>query len=254
MVYKVTITDNSNTPLRYLPDLPNFKNGTEYTFHPGVNIIVGENGCGKTTLLKLIESYLIVDKEECNKGIYSSNIRRLFNMKDELLDGTSVIADYKKNTFRLCHVAEKDNDNIMSSFRNFGTFFEQRHASTGEGVHIALESLFSYIFEGGASTSFDYSQFTTDYPAYIEYINSHKDTSIDEWTILMDEPDRNLDVDNITQIKGILSFHKPQTQLITVVHNPLLIYSLSNVKDINIIEMTKDYVQKVKTTIDNLLK
>lgn len=41
-----------------------------------------------------------------------------------------------------------------------------------------------------------------------------------EYTVLMDEPDRNLDIDNIMQIYNVLSFHKPQTQIIAIIHNP----------------------------------
>ena len=61
MVTKVYIKDNSNSPVRYISELDNFKNGTQYTFKEGINVIVGENGCGKTTLLNLIRSYLLVD-------------------------------------------------------------------------------------------------------------------------------------------------------------------------------------------------
>ena len=67
MVTKVYIKDNSNSPVRYISELDNFKNGTQYTFKEGVNVIVGENGCGKTTLLNLIRSYLLVDEKECDK-------------------------------------------------------------------------------------------------------------------------------------------------------------------------------------------
>lgn len=255
MIYKVKIKDNQKSPLHYLPDLEAFKNGTEYLFQPGVNVIVGENGCGKTTLMKLIESYLVVDKEECGRGTFNSNINRLYqSLGKDFLGGVSVIADYEKNTFRLCHVAEKDDDQVMSSFRNFGTFFEQKHASTGEGVHMALASLFGYMFGGGAKLKFNYSQFKEDYPEYIKYITKHRNTCIDEWTILMDEPDRNLDIENIDEIRGVLSFHKEQTQIIAVIHNPLLIYNLSNNPEVNLIEMTPGYVGKVKKTIDNLIK
>lgn len=259
MVFKISIKDNKKSPIYYLPNLNSFKNGTEYIFKPGVNVIVGENGCGKTTLMKLIEAYLMVDKEECDRGIYNSNISRLFDKgkwdeEKSLLDGVSVFADYEKNTFRLCHVAEKDNDDVMKSFRNFGTSFEQRHASTGEGVHMALSSLFNMMFSSDARLTYDYSQFQKDYPQYVEYITKHRNSSTDEWTILMDEPDRNLDIENIDEIKGILSYHKPQAQIIAVVHNPLLIYSLSNNPEVNVIEMTKGYVKKVKDIINSILK
>ena len=49
-----------------------------------------------------------------------------------------------------------------------------------------------------------------------------------EYTVLMDEPDRNLDIDNIMQIYNVLSFHKPQTQIIAIIHNPALIYKLKS--------------------------
>lgn len=240
--------------------MKNFKNGTEFNFKSGVNIIVGENGCGKTTLMKLIEAYLMVDKEECDRGIFNSNINRLYqSIGKDFLGGVSVIADYEKNTFRLCHVAEKNNDQVMKNFRNFGTFFEQKHASTGDGVHIALKSLFNMMFSKEAKLKFDYTQFKEDYPAYTEYINNNKldivkNGYLDEWTILMDEPDRNLSIDNIEDIKSILSIHKEKTQVIAVIHNPILIYSLSKIEGINFIEMTKGYVDKVIRTLSKLIK
>lgn len=55
MITKLKITDNANTPLSYLPDV--FENGFEVEFKSGVNIIVGENGCGKTTLMNLLKIY-----------------------------------------------------------------------------------------------------------------------------------------------------------------------------------------------------
>jgi hypothetical protein len=132
--------------------------------------------------------------------------------------------------------------------------FTQKHSSTGESVLVAVNSLFNYMFRKEAKLTFDYSQFKESDPLYWEYVKSHQQEGSDEWTILMDEPDRNLDIENIDQIKGILSFHKPQTQIIAVVHNPLLIYNLSKKKSINIIEMTDEYVDKVKKLVNNLVR
>lgn len=58
------------------------------------------------------------------------------------------------------------------------------------------------------------------------------------------EPDRNLDIDNIMDLYKVLSFHKPQTQIIAVIHNPALIYKLSKLDHVNFIEMTKGYLKK----------
>ena len=256
MVYKVAIKDNTKSPIKYLPDLDTFKNGIEYTFKPGVNIIVGENGCGKTTLMNLIKKYLLVDFTECNRGSYGCNTDSLYNNifeKNKLLDGVEVYADYHKNTFRLSHAGEKNGQQALETFEDFGTMFTQKHSSTGESVLVAINSLFNYMFSKKAKLTFDYNQFKESDPLYLEYINKHRIEG-DEWTILMDEPDRNLDIENINQIKSILSYHKEYTQIIAVVHNPLLIYTLSKNKDINFIEMTEGYIHKIQSIIRTLVK
>ena len=257
MIEKVVIRNNKRTPVGYLPDLPAFKNGKEYNFKPGVNIIVGRNGSGKTTLMKIIEAYLLVDKNECSIGKFNSNINMLFNsfIDANLLDGADVYADYRKNTFRLCHKDEKNNDDILSSGKAFFEHFEQVRSSTGEGVVMAISSLFNYMYSKEAKLMFDYEAVAAKvehYSQYGEYVNNHRVEQYDEFTILMDEPDRNLDIDNIEQIKGVFSFHKPHTQIIAVVHNPLLIYILSKNKDVNIIEITDGYVGKISKMVESV--
>lgn len=258
MVYKVVIKDNTNSPLRYLPELKNFKNGTEYEFKPGVNVIVGENGCGKTTLMKLIKAYLMVDFMSCGVGMYNCNVNSMYEdilERKKLFDGVDVYADYQRNTFRLSHAGEKEQHRAVNTFEDFGAMFEQKNASTGEGVVVALNSLWQHMYgKRGANPIFDYNQFKEREPLYWEYIQNHHQEGVDEWTILMDEPDRNLSLDNIGSIKEVLSFHKEQTQIIAVVHNPLLICSLSKNKEVNMIEMTKGYVQKTKKLVKELMK
>lgn len=256
MVTKVVIRDNTKSPIHYIADLKAFTNGTEYEFKPGVNIIVGENGSGKTTLMNLIKKYLVVDFTECFRGDYNCNINALFKTfhNDAMLDGVEVYADYTKNTFRLSHAGEKAQNEALKTFDEFGSFFDQTRSSTGESVLVAINYLFSYIFGKKAKLTFDYNQFKEVYPLYVDYVEKHRVKCADEWTILMDEPDRNLSLDNIEHIKGILSFHKEHTQMIAVVHNPLLIYALSKMEHINFIELTKDYVKKVKRQVDAIVK
>lgn len=255
MITEVYIRDNKKAPIRYLSTLDNFKNGTKYEFKEGVNIIVGENGSGKTTLLNLIRAYLLVDEKECDKGSYNCNINKLFHTfnGEGMLDGIDVYADYEHNTFRLCYASEISKDREMKDFNSFDTYVTQKHSSTGEGVTIALYSLFDMMFSANAKLKYDYSKLGDMYPMYIEYISKHKIQG-SEWTIIMDEPDRNLDIDKIDEVLGILSFHKEQTQIISVVHNPLLIYALSKNKEVNIIELTDGYVNRVCRKIENIIK
>lgn len=70
----------------------------------------------------------------------------------------------------------------------------------------------------------------------------------------MDEPDRNLSLENVNQIKDILSYHKQHTQIIAVIHNPLLIYALAKEGGVNFIEMSEGYIEKVKKEINKIIK
>ena len=257
MVTKVVIRDNKKSPVRYISELENFKNGKEYEFQPGVNVIVGENGCGKTTLMNILRKYLLIDYTECSKGTYRCNINAMYDgvIGDKvLLDGVDVYADYNKNTFRLSHAGEKEKNQAIETAEDFGAMMTQKSSSTGEGVVVALNSLFNYMFGRKASLTFDYGQFKESDPFYYDYVQKHRVTDADEWTILMDEPDRNLSLENICQIKAILSFHKPQTQIIAVIHNPLLICALSKKSSVNFIEMTDGYVDKVVKEVHNLIR
>ena len=257
MVTKVVIKDNKDAPIGYLHELRAFKNGKTYEFKPGVNIIVGKNGCGKTTLMNLIKKYLLVDHSECSAGEWNCNINDIcdgLGRKDmHMYRGVDVYADYQRNTFRLCHKGErKENDEIFADEHSTNEFFGQIWASTGQGVLQSLESLFARMFSKGARLTFDYTQFKDNYSPYVEYILDHV-VKGDEWTVLMDEPDRNLDIENIGQIRGILDFHKPHTQIIAVVHNPLLIVALSKNPEVNFIEMTRGYVNKVRRLVNELV-
>ena len=251
MITKVVVRNRKNTPVSYLPDVKAFKNGKTFEFKPGVNVIVGENGCGKTTLMKLIQAYMLVGQQQCEE----KNITKLwsFRLDEGMLDGVDVYADYKTNVFRLAHPDEYKGENGigLQSFENFGSMGMMLNSSTGQGVTIALDSLFRLMFSKGAELGFpqisDWRK--ENYGDYLKYVEEHRVECENEFTILMDEPDRNLDINNIEQIKSILSFHKPNTQLIAVVHNPLLILTLSKNPEVNIIEMTKGYVKRVEDEV-----
>ena len=75
MITEVYIRDNEKAPIRYLSKLDNFKNGTKYEFKKGVNIIVGENGSGKSTISKMIFSVIKAVANTAQENESSQQIR-----------------------------------------------------------------------------------------------------------------------------------------------------------------------------------
>ena len=245
MIERVKILDQTKTPIKYLDKIDTFKDGTEFIFKPGVNILVGLNGSGKTTLFKIIEYYLMVGDIFCERGEYNHNVNRLMTFNNDI-SGIDVFADYEKNVFRLAHFQDRGDDTVLKNVQNFRDQLVGETSSQGEKVVVALNSLFNYMFSPDAKLNFDYSQVKEFHPRYYEYVQNHKIKTDDEYTILMDEPDRNLDLQNLDNIKSILSFHKEQTQLIVSLHNPLLIVWARHQPHINMIELSPGYAEKVE--------
>ena len=258
MITKIVIRDNTKSPIKYISDLEIMKNGSSWEFKPGVNIIIGENGSGKSTLLKLIKTYLLIDSDECGRGIYNNKLNKLRSiLGDEFLDGIDVYADYTKNTFNLLHASETTQDDNEKNIESFRRHFTQLISSTGEGVIIAINSLLDKIFSKEVNLTFDYEKEIKErFGKYYEYIEKHRIQEPDAYTIIMDEPDRNLSLSRLEDIKVIFTHQKPKTQIIAVLHNPILLYDLiKNYDDmINWIELTKGYKEQLINTINNLVK
>lgn len=253
MIEKVIIKDRTKTPITYLDEIDMFRDGTEFIFKPGVNVLVGLNGSGKTTLFKIIEYYLIVGDIFCERGQYNSNVNRLRTYNNDI-SGIDVFADYEKNTFKLSHFQDRSDDTILKNVQNFRDQIAGNKSSQGEKVIVALNSLFNYMFSPDARLSFDYDQFKDLFPEYYEYVQNHRIKTDDEYTILMDEPDRNLDLQNLDYIKFLLSFHKEKTQLIVSLHNPLLITWVRHQPHINLIELSPGYAEKVEKLTRKLIE
>ena len=277
MITKVTITNNKNTPIRYLPELDTFKNGTEYNFKPGINIIIGKNGCGKTTLINLISKYTL-----CSDYMYSK-LPSMANMGDALKiadlfgreftfekigkdtdvkDGASVVCDYDGIVY---HYMLKDKVDALASMENLRFVAGNAGLSTGEQMSYSLNNLFNTAFSK-KDVNFPIEEikklmkrsndlWKKRFENLLKYYEDNRLNITEkefEFTFLLDEPDRNLDITKIDELYYILSFRKELTQIICVVHNPILIYKLSKLDYINFIEMTDGYLNEIKKVFENL--
>lgn len=155
-------------------------------------------------------------------------------------------SDYAGKVFRLLPSTETNRDSVLKNISNFDLYANSIQKSYGEKVVLSLESLFNLMFsqKDYAFPMQDLAEYKKKSNAFwikridnlLKYYKRNRITLTEssfEYTVLMDEPDRNLDIDNIMQIYNVLSFHKPQTQIIAIIHNPALIYKLSKLDCVN---------------------
>lgn len=205
------------------------------------------------------------EKSMCSEiPIEALDFPPIFDDDDKVLDGIDISSDYAGKVFRLLPSAEMNRDSVLKNISNLDLYVNNIRRSYGEKVVLSLESLFNLMF-GQKDYTFpiqDLVEYKKKSNAFwikridnlLKYYEKNRITltkSSFEYTVLMDEPDRNLDIDNIMQIYNVLSFHKPQTQIIAIVHNPALIYKLSKLDCVNFIEMTEGYLNKTCTFVSN---
>lgn len=272
MIFEVEIVDNKKSPLFYLENLENFSNGKVFKFEKGINIIIGKNGSGKTTLMKLISHYML-----CKDSMVSNAPKETFKLasffdsvfcdEPSLLDGVKVKSDYSGVAYHF--LSEKDLsknfDSALENIDQFESFFSSNNLSTGETVLYTLNKLFNLSFSN-KDIQFPILQLKNlmdrandfwkeNINKILSYYASNR-VNIEpkdfEYTFLLDEVDQNLDITNIETMYQIMSYKKEMTQLISVIHNPILIYKLSKLDYINFIEMNEGYLDNIKEVFSNL--
>lgn len=267
MIKSISIIDNENLPINHSYKLEALSNGTTFNFINGVNIIIGKNGSGKTTLLQNIASYLL-----CKHNYYSQlpnfsvfgealKLDDLFN-GNALRDGMKVKCDYAGVVYNYMPCSTISNDYDPNIICNY---IEGANKSVGEKTKFELNSLFNIAFNNrkvqfpikelmskrDSSNDFWRDRFNSLLRYYKENIF---DITPEEfsYTFLIDEPDKNLDISNIDELYKVLSYQKEMSQLICVIHNPILIYKLSKLDYINFIELTDGYLEEIKSVFNKL--
>lgn len=263
MIESVKIENPEKSPVKYISSLPNFI-GREIKFKAGNNIIIGPNGSGKSTLLKLIEKYHLIS--DFDSDVKNLNHSGLFDFNGKFLDGVKVYGDYTLNMFKFSRGADLiENDLWAKNIGNFIKTFNQKNSSTGESLMFDISQFFEKIFNSKVNLKFCIDElekikengndvWKKNVRALLDYYDECRVRKEKQFTLLFDEPDRNLDIRNVNEILGVLKTVRPDTQLICVIHNPLVIYKLSKNKDINFIEMEDGYLNLVKNSIDALIK
>lgn len=271
MIKRIDFTDINNSPISYLENIDFFNKNKSVSFKSGINVVVGLNGCGKTTLLNLIRRYTLCLNymtSTCPSGnLEFTDLLIKYPKKNKICDGIKVISDYQGVVFNMLDSKVLDRrDNFLQDRVKFQAYFNNLHCSTGESIVSGIDVLFKTMFDPKTNLEFPIKELKEMANSDLlprqdkakQLLQYYKENSFQydnptdfEFTVLMDEPDRNLDIIRLKEVYGVLSRRKEQSQIIAVIHNPILIYKLSKIKDINFIEMTENYVQDVVDFVEN---
>lgn len=254
------INDRFPKKYKYMKDV--FDIGSKFNFNEGINLLIGYNGSGKSSLLNLLRVYTHC-KEIGRTKLTSDSVRflldsgNIFDSKDSsLLDAARISADYRISTFTNTEKAECNSFTGENVPQSFAYNSEIKGKSDGQSVISRFNIISGYMRDRNFHTP-DISSLD----GYcLEMFNSHiksywKENQFNDpnprFSVILDEPERNLDIDNMLDLEKDLILSSKNTQIITSIHNPLLIYRLSKIKGVNFIEMSDGYLNKIKRTIED---
>lgn len=233
-------------------------------FENGLNFIVGKNGSGKSTILNLIKSsnrceHSFIPKRDHLSITTVSDLNNLF-------DSFEIVQDYRLPAFNLYRQKEdRLKNNNLEDGDEFVTFMASTQESKGQNLIGDINQLWYWMFERQSEchpvlkhvmdiheegTFADKEEAQYNSTRLIKSFGKNNKlgdlNSPPIFTIVMDEPDNGLDVDNLKEVYNVLSFEKPNTQIIASIHNPLLIYKLyKNVPNANWIQLSDNYIDKI---------
>lgn len=252
MIHSISIRDKNTAPLSHVRGGFRFK---KIKFKPGVNVLVGKNGSGKSTVLNLLRMYTFCDGDfesvmqpnkllDGKKGSFYNITKCL--LKDAFYGGVDVVADYSIKTFNLCEGDAYISSDEYSRDRLFARM-ERNAKSAGEERVFFFDMMCGKMFGDklGFQINLNYCPSDAREAAKAYYDRNHK-AGKPMPTIIMDEPDRNLDVYNAGMICEILGDgQRDDTQVIASLHNIGVISRLMKCGKVNFIELTDGYLDDV---------
>jgi predicted ATPase len=245
MISKVVFSNLNDTPISYIKNVEAISSLKEINFSPGLNIIFGKNGSGKSTIIALLAKML-----HCLQGgvskITQRSISDVFSLFEKMYSGVDILHDgqcvyhYNPSVNVGCIGGSFDDD-----------FFEEGLNSMfikGSSGQLAIHEIGKIFSQSKKSEnkpvfSMQKDKVNSSWSKRIEQIEDFLKPKIEKSkvTYLLDEPDRSMDIPTqkkFWELMGSMSRY----QVIIATHS---VFSL-NVKDANYVELSPGYLEECR--------
>lgn len=230
-----------------------------FTFTPGINVLFGPNGCGKSTILKTIAAYAAIKDTGWSRFSdplsLPNDAREFFphnyaefspgNCKAEVgWDGTPTLfnaGDIAADESWFFKNVGQVKDNMFSETEQLLAMANK--PSSGEYRAYQINKILNQIKQGAPDIIMGDPQKHIGEALYISSLprNGKK-------TILFDEPERSLSLPKQLALFNALDQFTDQYQLIISTHSPLILFK----SNINVIDVEPGYAQECMKILANL--
>lgn len=261
MISKLTINDPKNLPIKWWIKSESLKDIKEISFKPGLNILFGRNGSGKSSVLKLLGKMFHAEAGSFS-CITENSVRELIpidftakgNKEDLLFKSCSIEHDSQGIMFF-------DPDHTVGLYGSGGAFDDDFFSegvsalfvkgSSGQlGIH-KLAELLARMKKGDKINPIFKSKYMLEKPSknVLHVLDSLKGNIPDgQPTFILDEPDRSIDVDTQLRIWNLIKKVSGKVQIIVASHSPFCI----SINNANYIEFSNGYLEYCRTNFYTL--
>ncbi len=257
MIYKLAIHDATKTPVKWLAKIDAFKQPRTFDFKPGLNILWGRNGSGKSSLTKVLAR--LFHCEQGNQPIVT---------KESLTDLIGDVGDLKAG-LKITHDGQ--------GVRHFdpGHTVGLMGGGAGFDYDFMLDGVHNAMFKGsaGQTTMFRFDRLATEIVAgEVPKVawKIPRDRVNDVWaarvkladfflkgnaakgqpTLLLDEPERSYDLNAQVGIWRFMRAHSDQIQFIVASHS---LFALK-IPEAHYIELSPRYLAGSEAVLEILQK
>jgi predicted ATPase len=251
VIHKLYIKNPEKTPCKWWPKVEGLKGRRTFRFTPGLNILWGRNGVGKSTVLTALARYF-----HCEQGgrsiVTGHSVREMQPslLSDKFLTGAEVEHDgqcvFYINPGMAVGLmgggAAFDDDFFMEGITN-----TMAHISAGQTTLMRTNMVMKHLEKGVPEIEYKHNVGKEAKEVIEGMLKPTHDKG--PVTILCDEPDRSVDLDFARQLWDILPRAAAGRQIIVATHH---VFAL-NAPGANFIDIgPKDYRAKCEALVKEL--